>query len=154
MLDNIRSAHNVGAVFRTSDSAGIDHIYICGITPTPDIQKVAKTALGAEKTVSWSQHWNGVEVIKSAQENGKQVLSLECNAGSISLFDVFEDLPEIPTLLVLGNEKTGIDPEILSQCDQMICIPMMGQKKSLNVSVAFGIAVYFLLYGRGLSRSI
>jgi tRNA G18 (ribose-2'-O)-methylase SpoU len=144
VLDNIRSTFNVGAMFRTSDGAGVKKLYVCGITPTPEHPKIVKTGLGAEWSVPWSYHTNAVTVVKALKEQGYTVFALESTEASVSLFET--TLPDAvkPLALVVGNEVTGVDPEILALCDKAVHIPMLGYKHSLNVSIAFGIAVYHL----------
>lgn len=141
ILDNIRSIHNVGSMFRTADSAGVSHLYLCGITATPDHPKLAKIALGAEKTVSWSHHKNAVQLAQKLQENAVFLVALEGGkiAGSF-----FELRPPVDTLLcwIVGNEVTGVDPALLKLADHVVAFPQRGKKDSLNVSVAFGIACY------------
>jgi tRNA G18 (ribose-2'-O)-methylase SpoU len=146
LLDNIRSTFNVGSILRTAEGAGVRHIYFCGITPTPDHPKIAKTALGAEQTVSWSQHWNAMEVVSDRKQHGIRVWALEGGADSCSIFNPASDFAGPEVLLVLGNEVSGIDREILPACDQVLSIPMMGQKRSLNVATAFGIAIYTIRF--------
>lgn len=147
LLDNIRSAFNVGSIFRTADGAAISHIHLCGITPTPDHPKVAKTALGTECLIAWTQHWDGVEAAKNLKEKGCTLIALESARDSRSLFDSSPFSETLPSVLVVGNEITGVDPGILYLCDQKIHIPMLGSKRSLNVAIAFGIAVYYLRFG-------
>jgi len=144
VLDNIRSTFNVGAMFRTSDGAGVKKLYLCGITPTPEHPKMVKTGLGAEWSVPWSYHPNALAVVKDLKEKGYTVLALESTETSVSLFDLTPPNESRPLALVAGNEVTGVDPDILKMCDQVIHIPMLGYKQSLNVSIAFGIAVYHL----------
>jgi len=144
LLDNIRSAYNIGSILRTADGAGVSHVYFCGISPTPDQPKVMKTSLGAEATINWSQHWNALDVIKDCRKKGMFLCALEGGTNSRSLFDSDFFPQENALLLIIGNEVTGIDPEILGICNQIFWIPMNGTKRSLNVTVAFGIAVYFL----------
>lgn len=146
LVDNIRSAFNVGSIFRTADGAGVNHIHLCGITPTPDHPKVAKTALGTECLVAWTQHWDGVEAAKELKEKGYTLVALECAGDSHSLFDHFFLAGVTSAVLVLGNEVTGVDPGILELCNQKIHIPMQGSKRSLNVAIAFGIAVYHMRF--------
>jgi tRNA G18 (ribose-2'-O)-methylase SpoU len=143
--DDLRSLYNVGSVFRTADGAGVDKIYLCGITGRPDslkaIRKISKVALGAEKTVEWeyaSQAWRLVDKLK---KDGYQIVSLEQARKSIS-YTKFK--PRFPVALVVGNEKTGVKKSILGRSDKIIQIPMCGRKESLNVSVAFGIAAYWI----------
>lgn len=145
LCDNIRSGNNLGSIFRTSDGAGISHIHICGITPAPDHPSVQKTALGAEKTVPWTQSWNALETAHKLKENQFALYALENSRSSISLFEI-EHYPSRPVVLIVGNEENGVDPELLDLCDLRIYIPMLGIKSSLNVSVAFGIAAYTLMF--------
>jgi 23S rRNA (guanosine2251-2'-O)-methyltransferase len=146
LLDNIRSAMNVGSIFRTADGAGIRHIHLCGITPTPDHPKIAKTALGAEFSVPWTQHWDAAVTSADLKGAGYKIWVLEGGSRSESIFEVLSDLPVSPILLVVGNEVSGVDPAILEICDRNIHLPMQGVKHSLNVAVAFGIAVYTLRF--------
>lgn len=151
ILDNIRSTYNVGSIFRTSDGAGIDKLFLCGITPTPDNPKVGKTALGAEHSVPWEHRWSVLETASELHDSGFMLLSLEGGASSVSIFDA---LPEIsktdrPLALAVGNEVSGIDPEVVKMSDMCIYIPMEGIKESLNVATAFGIAAYLIRY-RGI----
>lgn len=146
LLDNIRSVFNVGSIFRTSDGAGIDHIHICGITPTPDHPQINKTALGAQYSVPWTQHWNSLELLNLKRDAGYQIWCLEGGQESIPIFDPLQHLREAPLLLILGSETTGIDPEIRQKCDHLVNLPMLGMKESLNVATAFGIAVYLVRF--------
>lgn len=149
LLDNLRSAHNVGSIFRTADAAGIAHLYLCGITPTPDQPKVAKTALGAELRVPWSQTWNAVDLINEEKARGAQIWALEGGPNAQPLFAQTLAPAAAPTILILGNEVSGVDPNLLALCHQVVYLPMLGQKESLNVSVAFGIAAYYLRFLAG-----
>jgi len=149
LLDNLRSAHNVGSFFRTADSAGITHLYLCGITPTPTQPKVAKTALGAELRVPWSQTWNAVDLIIEEKARGAQIWALEGGPNAQPLFEQSLAPAAAPTILILGNEVSGVDPNLLALCHQVVYLPMLGQKESLNVSVAFGIAAYYLRFLAG-----
>ncbi|MEM8858972.1 MAG: RNA methyltransferase [Chloroflexota bacterium] len=143
-LDNTRSIYNVGSIFRTADGAGVKKLHLCGITATPDHPKFAKTALGTD--LPWEYHMNGVDGIARLKEEGYQVWALEEAADSV---DLFADQPRLSsdskTVLVLGNEVMGVDPGILEHCDKTLMIPMRGEKKSLNVTIACGIAIYKLL---------
>jgi 23S rRNA (guanosine2251-2'-O)-methyltransferase len=147
LLDNIRSAYNVGSIFRTADGAGIRHLYLCGMTPTPEHPKVAKTALGAEKTVSWSSLKNGLDLVLDLKHKGYQLWAVEYNNRAESLFETTLERSPVPTLLIVGNELSGIDPAIQIESDRVVSLPMLGQKSSLNVIVAFGIAAYTLRFG-------
>lgn len=146
LLDNIRSTFNVGAIFRSADGAGVHHIHLCGITPTPDHPKIKKTALGSETTIPWTQHWNGVEAVQTIKQQGISPWALEGGSSSISLFEAVNFISDTPILLIAGNEVTGVDPGIIKLCDRTVFIPMQGYKQSLNVAIAFGIAIYFLRY--------
>lgn len=144
LLDNIRSAWNVGSMFRTADGAGLRHLYCCGYSSTPQNPKVRKTALGAEQALAWSHHPNGVELAQTLQAAGKRLVALEGGERSQSLFHLPQTWGNAPMVLVVGNEVAGVDPGILALCDQVVHIPMWGTKESLNAAVAFGIAVYGL----------
>jgi tRNA G18 (ribose-2'-O)-methylase SpoU len=146
LLDNIRSVYNVGSIFRTADGAGLRHLHLCGITPPPDHPKTAKTALGAELAVAWTQNRNGLDTAVSLQERGSQLWAIEDSPQAESLFDIPVFPDGSPIVLVVGNELTGIDPDILAGCDRVLRIPMQGRKKSLNVATAFGIAVYAIRF--------
>ncbi len=148
VLDNIRSIYNVGSIFRTSDGVGIEKLYLCGITPTPDNPKVGKTALGAEKSVSWEHRWSVLETAEDLCSKGFMLLSLEGGKTSVNIFDA---LPEIskadrPIALAVGNEVSGVDPEVVKMSSMCLYIPMEGKKESLNVATAFGIASYLIRY--------
>ena len=146
LLDNIRSVYNVGNILRSADGVGIRHVHLCGITPTPSNRKLAKTSLGAEHTVAWSYHRNGLAAALSLKESGLRLWALEGGPRSESLFEAMGDLRGPPIVLVVGSEISGVDPGILAQCERVLFLPMQGVKTTLNVAVAFGIAVYFLRY--------
>lgn len=152
LLDNIRSTYNVGAMFRTSDGAGVGHLYLTGTSPTPENPRVGKTALGAEFAVPWSWHANGLQVALQVKAQGSQLWALEIGPDSTSVFQAAPEMPGEPLCLVVGNEVSGIDPGILALCDRYVWIPMQGYKRSLNVAIAFGIAVYTLRYAAGASH--
>ncbi len=140
IVDNVRSLYNVGSIFRTADGAGIQHLHLCGITPTPENPKVAKTALGAEEAVAWRYWPSAVDAARWLQEQGAWLAALETEAVESSIFEI-----EAPSFvaLVIGNEVAGIDPGVLTLADACVAIPMAGRKRSLNVATAFGIAAYF-----------
>jgi len=142
ILDNIRSAWNVGSIFRSADGFGITHAYLCGITPTPDNEAVMKTSLGAEDSVSWSYHKDAVQLVKGLKKEGWRIFGLEEDAGGRDISQV--TTPALGMALIVGNEITGIDPELVRLCEDVLFIPMRGDKKSFNVAVAFGIAAYAL----------
>lgn len=141
VLNNIRSLHNVGTIFRTADGAGIEKIWLCGITGYPPQGGIAKTALGAEDHVPWEYREDTLSLLKELKSAGYQIVLLEQIHGSIS-HDLFK--PKAPVCLVIGNEIDGVSQELQSLSDEAIEIEMDGIKNSLNVAVAFGIAVYQL----------
>lgn len=148
LLHNIRSAHNVGSIFRTADSAGVSKILISGYTPRPldrfgrIVKEIEKTALGAEKHLPWMFCETFQDAVKSAKDNNFEVVALEQDTRAID-YKTYKSAPKI--LLVLGEEVDGIDFDLRNLCDKFIEIPMRGMKESLNVSVAFGVAAYRLL---------
>lgn len=147
LLDNIRSAYNVGSMFRTADGAGIQHLHLVGTTPTPDHPGVGKTALGAEFAVPWTYWTNGLEAAEQLQAHGYELWALEVGPRSVPLFESPPPAGGPPVVLVVGNEVSGVDPGIMELCDRLVWIPMQGYKRSLNVATAFGVAAYFLAYG-------
>lgn len=146
LLDNIRSVYNVGNMLRTADGAGIRHMHLCGITPTPQNPKLAKTALGAERSVPWTQHRDGLAAVVSLRKQGFRLWALEGGSRAESLFGAGIDSQGPPIVLVVGSEISGVDPGILEHCERVLCLPMQGVKNTLNVAVAFGIAAYFLRF--------
>ena len=157
LLDNIRSAWNVGSILRTADGFGFAHAYLCGITPTPENGTVQKTSLGAEDSVTWSYHKDAAKLVEGLKGEGWKILALEederavalTDASAIGLDTVSNNIPPTrPTaqreVLIVGNEVTGVDPDLLDLCDTIYFIPMQGQKSSFNVAIAFGIAAYAL----------
>jgi 23S rRNA (guanosine2251-2'-O)-methyltransferase len=145
LLDNIRSIWNVGSIFRTSEGFGASHLYLTGITSTPDTADLHKTALGAEKTVAWSHHRNSMTLAKQLIKDGCLLWALETSsrAKPASLLEKSLDsaLDSNGIILVLGNEKAGVDPGLLGLCHETFIIPMSGIKNSFNVAVTFGIAL-------------
>jgi tRNA G18 (ribose-2'-O)-methylase SpoU len=141
VLNNIRSLYNVGSIFRTADGAGVEKIWICGITGYPPNQQISKTALGAENRIPWEHHLEAAQVLREMKAKGYTIVMLEQMENSIPYHRY---VPTGPTCLVIGNEITGISDEIVELTDEAVEIDMAGLKNSLNVSVAFGIAVYQL----------
>ena len=152
LLDNIRSAWNVGAIFRTADGTGIHKIYLCGVTPTPENSKVRKTSLHAEENIPWEHSKNGVNTAVKLKSQGHLLWALEDLPDSVPLFQVDVSDLNSPLVLIVGNEVCGVDPGLLEVCDQVISIPMLGKKQSYNVAIAFSIAVSFLLYRHSVSQ--
>jgi len=150
IIDNIRSCHNVGSIFRTADAVGIEKIYLCGITPAPldkygrENKRLAKVALGAEKTVAWDRRDSALLAIKELKSQGYEIISLEQSPKSVSIFKAAL-APKKKYALVLGAEVEGLSRDILDKSDLIVEIPMSGKKESLNVAVAFGVAVFQLL---------
>lgn len=146
-LDNIRSAWNVGSIFRSADGAGFSRVYLCGISPTPEYPGVAKTALGAEKTLEWDWAADGTALARRLLEQGCRLWALEQEEGAEPLEaagGLKHALRGARLVLVVGNELCGVDPGILELCERVVYLPMRGGKRSLNVAVAFGIAAFAL----------
>ncbi len=140
---NIRSLHNVGSIFRTSDSFGVDTIYLSGYTGTPPDPRLAKVALGAEQFVPWEQAKSLVVLIKKLKAAGVRIVALENNVNyKTTLLSKYR--PKFPMALIMGEETKGHTKKILDLVDDIVEIPMHGQKESLNVSVACGVALYGL----------
>ena len=154
LLDNIRSAWNVGSIFRTADGLSVEKLYLCGITPTPENESVAKTSLGAEETVEWEYSRNALEAARRLKNEGCKLIALEQDARAISLSNYLPERSDRPgaqskgLVLILGNEITGVDPALLDLSDQIVHIPMLGTKRSLNVEVTFGIGAFHLTQSR------
>ncbi len=161
ILYNIRSQYNVGAIFRTADGIGAGKIYLCGITPAPidkfrrTAPQIAKTALGAEKSVAWEKIGRSISVlptlklIRNLKQQGYNIISIEQDKNSIPYYRYRPKSLELEkTVLVLGNELKGVPLSILKLSDKILEIPMNGIKKSLNVSSAFAVVVYHLKYCR------
>lgn len=143
VLHNIRSMHNVGSIFRSSDAFLVSSLHLCGYTPKPPHRDIHKTALGATETVDWSYHASTAQCLLSLKEQGWDLLAVEQAAGS-RLLQEFHFRFERPLALVLGNELHGVDQEILELCDGCVEIPQWGMKHSLNVSVTAGIVLWEL----------
>ncbi len=143
VLDNIRSLHNIGSVFRTSDAFRIESIYLCGITATPPHPEMHKTALGAEFTVNWKYVNNTVEAVDNLKREGYVVYAVEQAEGSIMLNNIELDRQK-KYAVVMGNEVKGVQQEVIDHSDGCIEIPQYGTKHSLNVSVTAGIVIWDL----------
>lgn len=142
LLDNVRSLYNVGAFFRTADAAGLEKLYLCGITGRPPKRAITKTALGAEETVHWEYNWEPIPVLTGIRDRGAEIAAIETTVHAVDLFDW---TPRFPVCLVFGHEVDGIRPEVSALCDTHVRIPMLGAKHSLNVATAGGIVIYELL---------
>ena len=143
ILDNVRSLHNIGSVFRTSDAFRVECIYLCGITATPPHPEMHKTALGAEFTVDWKYVNNAVEAVDNLRQEGYVVFSVEQAENSIMLENIQLE-QERRYAVVLGNEVKGVQQEVIDHSDGCIEIPQYGTKHSLNVSVTAGIVIWDL----------
>jgi 23S rRNA (guanosine2251-2'-O)-methyltransferase len=146
LLDNIRSVYNVGSIFRSADGFNINHIYLCGITATPDDPKIAKTSLGAEKEGFWSYSPNSLIKSEELLQEGKFLVGLEYCTESRPIVEFEMQNEKGKMVLIIGNEVAGIDPQVRKLCKELVFIPMQGEKSSYNVSVAFGIAAFYLNY--------
>lgn len=143
LLDNVRSAWNVGAIFRTSDCFGVEKVYLCGITPTPANPSVGKTALGAEAGIEWEYARDALKSAQSILAKGARLWALEQDERAIPVQSDFT-CDDRPIVLIVGNEVCGVDPALLDLCERILYIPMLGKKRSLNVEVAYGSALSIL----------
>ncbi len=139
IAQNIRSLYNVGSLFRTADCFGVNKIYLTGYTGAPPRQQINKVALGAEQWIAWEKYWQTHLLIKKLKRQGVKIYALETGKQTKPLNN-FQ--PQFPCALIVGNEVKGITPTILKLADAVISIPMLGQKESLNVGIAAGIALY------------
>ncbi len=148
ILHDIRSAQNVGSLFRTADAAGIEMIYLSNITPSPidrfgrPNSQVIKTSLGAEKSVKWEMYSDLPNLITNLKKDKVQIIAIEQSESSL---DYKKVSVKVPVAFILGNEVTGISQEVLNHVDEVVEIPMSGKKESLNVAVAGGIALFRML---------
>src|SRR5260370_5550374 len=142
LLDNVRSMYNVGSFFRTGDAAGIERLYLCGITGYPPKSAITKTALGAEETLPWEHTWEPAPLLDRLHDTGLEIAAIETSLHSVDLFDW---QPRFPVCLVFGHEVDGVRPEVLERCHTHVRIPMLGRKHSLNVATAGGVVIYELL---------
>lgn len=153
LLDNLRSAWNVGSILRSADGAGVRAVVLCGVCPRPDHPRVTKTALGAEQSVAWRYEPDAVKAVQRLQAENYSIWALEGGARSVPLFSrLTQALPNI-ICLVVGNELCGVDPGVLDLADCVVHLPMRGIKGSLNVAVALGAAIYALSSASGSEGS-
>lgn len=141
VLENVRSMHNVGSVFRTSDAFLVNKIYLCGYTPKPPHRDIQKTALGATETVVWEGQENALLCIEKLKKEGYKVFAVEQAHGSTSL-EKLKITSSYPIALVFGNEAAGVEASTIAQCDGCIEIPQFGTKHSFNISVSAGIVLW------------
>lgn len=158
ILDNIRSAHNVGAIWRTAEAAGVDRLVLVGLTPTPPFagdkrpayvgdraaHLIHKTALGAERIIPFEYYAEAATAITQLQHNHYKIIALELADRATDLYH-YQRPPDIA--LIIGHETTGVSTATQALCDKTLCLPMRGRKESLNASVAAGIAIYQLTFG-------
>jgi 23S rRNA (guanosine2251-2'-O)-methyltransferase len=142
LLDDVRSMYNVGAFFRAGDGVGLEKLWLCGITAYPPKKAIAKTALGAEKSVGWEHDVDAVRVVEGLRREGCQIAAIETGSDAI---DLFEWEPRFPVCVAFGHEVDGLRPELIALADVRVRIPMLGQKKSLNVATAGGVVMYEVL---------
>lgn len=149
LVENVRSLHNVGSIFRTADGAGVAKIFLCGITGKPPHRDIRKAALGAEEAVPWEYRPGGLAVVEQLQQQDVQIVVLESKAENC----FYDEAPyRFPLCLVVGHERRGVSEEILARADLAIRIPMAGIKSSLNVAVAYGVALYEIAKRRNQLR--
>ena len=144
LLDNVRSMHNVGSVFRTADAFLIDKLFLTGITATPPHREISKTALGATETVSWEYESSSLRLVDNLKNQGFKILVVEQAEGATFLND-FQPDPDHKYCLVFGHEVDGVNEEIVKKADVCLEIPQFGTKHSLNISVSAGIIIWDLV---------
>ena len=142
LLDNVRSLYNVGAFFRTADAVRAGSVVLAGITLTPDDSRIAKTALGAERAVSWSKAADACAAVEGLRARGYEIAAVETTLHAVDLFDW---RPRFPVCVVFGHEVDGLAAALLERCDVQIRIPALGAKGSINVATAGGVVLYELL---------
>ena len=155
VLDNVRSQHNVGAVFRTADAMRIERVVLCGICCCPPNQEIHKTALGAEESVAWQYYKETLDAVRDLQAQGYTVYAVEQAHDSVTLEEVAELIAnsQEPTAVILGHEVFGVQQEVIDNCNGCIEIPQYGTKHSMNVSVTAGIVMYRLASSLRLATS-
>ncbi len=142
VLNSIRSSYNVGSIFRTSDGAMVEKLYLCGYTPHPPKKEVLKTALGSQDSVEWEFEEDPIKVVKELKTKGYTICALEQTSNNISYSEI--EKSNLPLCLIVGNEISGVTQDLIDLCDVSIEIPQFGIKQSLNVAVAYGISIFEL----------
>ena len=142
VLNSIRSNYNVGSIFRTSDGAQVEKLFLCGYTPHPPKKEILKTALGSTESVAWEYVKDPKEILLKLKSQGVKICALELTDSSKNYYEISEK--DFPLCLLVGNEITGVSQELLDMCDFSVEIPQYGIKQSLNVAVAYGIAIFEL----------
>lgn len=143
VAQNIRSLFNVGSLFRCADVFGVTKLYLGGYTGYPPRKEISKTALQAEDWVPWERHWHTHKLIAKLKAEGVYIVALETDTETTPLPNF---KPKYPMALIVGNEKNGISPSVMQQVDEIVTIPMLGKKESLNVAIAASIALYTIRY--------
>jgi tRNA G18 (ribose-2'-O)-methylase SpoU len=141
ILDDVRSRHNVGSIFRSADAFGVSRILLCGFTPQPPHREIEKTALGATMSVPWSHAEDAAAVVRDLQAQGYRVLAVEQTVQAVPIGEVLVD--DRPLALVFGNEVEGVSDAVVQACDACMVIPQHGSKHSLNVSVCAGVVLWW-----------
>jgi len=141
VLDSVRSMHNVGSIFRTSDGFAVEQIYLCGITSQPPHREIEKTALGATQSVSWTYHADAVEAVDALRQQGYVIVAIEQAQSSVMLNE-FKPQADQKYALIFGNEVNGVSDEVMAKIDTCIEIPQFGTKHSFNIVVSAGIVLW------------
>ena len=141
VMDNVRSMHNIGSIFRTADGFSIESIALCGITAQPPHREIEKTALGATQSVDWKYFDTTLEAVETLRNDGYQILAIEQASNSIML-NTFQPDKSVKYALILGNEVNGVDEEVIKEIDHCIEIPQFGTKHSFNITIAAGIVLW------------
>lgn len=142
VLEDIRSALNVGAIFRTADAAGVEELILSGITPYPPHPRIPKTALGASENVNWQHHTDIEQTIKYLKEKRYQIIAVEMHKKAVNIYE--QEFP-LKTALVFGNEITGVSSKVIAEANKIVSIPMLGMKESLNVATSVGISAFEII---------
>lgn len=142
IVDNLRSAYNVGSFFRTSDAAGVAHLHLCGMSAHPPHKKIEKTSLGAFEYVPWTYYERTKDAVIALQDRNIPVVAIETATNAVS--HIAFEWPK-PVAIIFGNEVNGIHERVLKRCDATVCIPMLGHKNSINVATAYGVVLYEIL---------
>lgn len=141
VLDNLRSMHNIGSIFRTADGFSIEKLYLCGITAQPPHREIEKTALGATQSVAWTHFETTSDAVASLRNDGYRIIAIEQAAGSIML-NTYKPRPDMKYALIFGNEVNGVDEVVMEQIDECVEIPQFGTKHSFNVVISAGIVLW------------
>ena len=141
VLDNVRSMHNIGSIFRTSDGFSIESIALCGITAQPPHREIEKTALGATQSVDWNYFETTLDAVRSLRKDGYEILAVE-QASNSTMLHTFLPATDKKYALILGNEVNGVDEEVMKEIDRCIEIPQFGTKHSFNITIAAGIVLW------------